>query len=155
MLTQPLPGDCLPQECRSLAELVQRVVEEQTGVLRTENLTLLSTPGRHGGIPVGDSTLRATVEVGEDGSLAWELTRPTRFFPEYPRFRETALDPRTYLEEHTGPAEEVVAAAKMGTVVFHDGATMHACACSVIPPPVRLNRCACASDLTRGCVIFM
>jgi phytanoyl-CoA hydroxylase len=206
-----VPGVFQEPECRSLAELVERVVDEQAAVLRSENPALLGTPGRHGGIPIGDSTLRATVEVGEDGSSSWELTRPTRWYPEYPRFRETALDSRiaaiasellggealvyadqaflkppgkggprslhqdnwyfglttsdvvltawialddadeengalryrpgthrngvvphtnrdeqwTITGEHAGPAEEVIAAAKMGTVVFHHGATMH------------------------------
>jgi ectoine hydroxylase-related dioxygenase (phytanoyl-CoA dioxygenase family) len=31
----------------------------------------------------------------------------------------------TITGEHAGPTEEVIAAAKMGTVVFHHGATMH------------------------------
>ena len=84
-----------PAEMASLAELVQRVVGEQEQLLRDDDAALLATPGRHGGRPTPEAPQRrATVEVGPDGSLAWELTRPTRFYPEHAAFRALALDPR-------------------------------------------------------------
>ena len=36
-----VPGVFQPDECRSLAELVERVVDEQAALLRSENLALL------------------------------------------------------------------------------------------------------------------
>ena len=38
--------------------------------------------------------LRCTLSVEEDLSVAWELARPTRFYPEYPQFAALSRDRR-------------------------------------------------------------
>ena len=84
-------------ECASLAELVERVVGDQEAILREQRAELFTPPGRHGG---GIQTmeegrgLRSTLEVSDDLSVAWELARPTRFYPECPEFAAVSCDKR-------------------------------------------------------------
>lgn len=84
-------------ECAPIAELVEAVVRDQEALVREQQPELLTTPGRHGGgfknVAEGRG-LRSSVEVSEDLSLAWELTRPTRWYPEYPQFASLARDKR-------------------------------------------------------------
>ena len=77
-----VPGVFAPPEMCSLAALVEQVVGDQEQELRRQDAATLTTPGRHGGGAgsVEGVGLRSTVEVGADGSLAWELQRPTRYY---------------------------------------------------------------------------
>eukprot|EP01052_Picozoa_sp_SAG31_P013544 SAG31_NODE_816_length_11865_cov_38.805116_11_plen_147_part_00 len=86
-----VPSVFAAAEMQELGALVSSVVarEEQTAQQDADSRRFLTTPGRHNSV-----TPRSVVEVGADGSVAWELNRPTRFFPEHRRFAELARDQR-------------------------------------------------------------
>ena len=92
-----VPSVLDPEECASLAERVELVVAEQAALLREQKPELLSTPGRHNGnaSPMEERRgLRSSLEVGDDLAVAWELTRPTRWYPEHPQFAALSRDTR-------------------------------------------------------------